>query len=1041
MNLMKNTLIKASAGTGKTFTLATRMIRMLLLGEEPSSIVALTFSRAAAGEIFSKLAERLALAASSENGAETESETLFKDMTPELANRIQELHNVPLSRTCFTGLLRRVIASQHLSMISTLDSFMFRMVQSFPLELGFQNSTAIMDEFEKAHRIQRAVSGVLHSRSKEKDSTEFIETFRLAAFGKESRNYFQSMIGFIEKWHNLFNEFPTPGMWGGEQILSGSNAPAIHRGMDELASELRSCIGADWRGEEKREANWNSFCDFIRDFNYTIPTSPAIIKNILGAWESGSSQDAISIRNDRKLFDFSGADARLINEAAEAVYALLLQACIRTTQGIFRIIKEFEDVYNRETRRQGMMTFSDIPGLISTLDESIRRNIEYRFDNRFRHWALDEFQDTSWAQWNAVRNLVDEVIQSTEGDRSIFIVGDVKQAIYGWRGGDVGIFDHEATSGCYSLIDLSRSYRYCPEIAELVNIVFDGESIMQWLNNRADGAGEMWQHYWEPHRSEQPSGYVEVERAFEKRDDEKSIDGYIRRAASLLLSRRPWESGIRTAVLVRGNDHGKCFAEAFKAQGIPTVWEGENFINDTPVVNALLNTLAIAEHPGDTLAWHHICASPLAQILFSEECSAGDETGAARISERVLSDVARNGLERTLQQYVNALDPTLNEFSRSRLNDLIRAAAGFTEHYDEEAMLTDFITYTKQFTNRDISGASTVRIQTIHRSKGLGFDYVILPILEKSGITTTGRCETISAPDKSWLIKTPLKMVCERQPDLNDAMQHVVDTGTFEELCVLYVAMTRAKQAMSVIVKPPARSRSKSKEPPLYFGEYIVSRLGNDLPWHSGKISWAKGSSTETEATAALPELSIKRKCRHAQARVTPSTTVIHGMNAGVLFSSSESGAMLKGTRIHEELSRIEWLEPPFKQPEGIDSTEVDLSSESTLRDALTKPVEATDLWRERSFEIILNKRWVSGTFDRVVFNGSGESLIVEIMDFKTNRMRSDESEESFHLRMIKTYKTQMELYRGALEQLAGIPAGRIKTKLLLTETRECISI
>jgi ATP-dependent exoDNAse (exonuclease V) beta subunit len=164
-------------------------------------------------------------------------------------------------------------------------------------------------------------------------------------------------------------------------------------------------------------------------------------------------------------------------------------------------------------------------------------------------------------------------------------------------------------------------------------------------------------------------------------------------------------------------------------------------------------------------------------------------------------------------------------------------------------------------------------------------------------------------------------------------------------------------------------------------------------------------------------------------------------MNAAMLFSPSESGAMLKGTRIHEELSRIEWLEPPFRQPQKIDCTEVDLSSESPLRDALARPADATDLWRERSFEIILNNRWISGTFDRVVFTGAGENLRAEIMDFKTNRMRSSENEDSFHKRMIETYRAQMELYRMALEQLAGIPAGRIKTKLLLTETRMSVDI
>ena len=74
---MKNTLIRASAGTGKTFALATRMIRLMLLNVEPHHVVALTFSRAAAGEIFNKIAERLAEAAASDAQAKKESGHLF----------------------------------------------------------------------------------------------------------------------------------------------------------------------------------------------------------------------------------------------------------------------------------------------------------------------------------------------------------------------------------------------------------------------------------------------------------------------------------------------------------------------------------------------------------------------------------------------------------------------------------------------------------------------------------------------------------------------------------------------------------------------------------------------------------------------------------------------------------------------------------------------------------------------------------------------------------------------------------------------------
>jgi ATP-dependent helicase/nuclease subunit A len=77
---------------------------------------------------------------------------------------------------------------------------------------------------------------------------------------------------------------------------------------------------------------------------------------------------------------------------------------------------------------------SQIPG-----DEE-RLRIDYRLDARYDHWLLDEFQDTNYTQWSVIENLIDEAVQDTTDERTLFQVGDVKQAIYAWRGGDTRLF-------------------------------------------------------------------------------------------------------------------------------------------------------------------------------------------------------------------------------------------------------------------------------------------------------------------------------------------------------------------------------------------------------------------------------------------------------------------------------------------------------------------------------------------------------------------------------------------------------------------------
>lgn len=111
------------------------------------------------------------------------------------------------------------------------------------------------------------------------------------------------------------------------------------------------------------------------------------------------------------------------------------------------MLRGYEHSYDAAVRRAGRLTFADVlrrllpgggaPRLSSHPDDETqeaRLMIDWRLDARYDHWLLDEFQDTSAEQWSVLRNLIDEAVQDPEGRRSLFYVGDVKQAIFAWRG-------------------------------------------------------------------------------------------------------------------------------------------------------------------------------------------------------------------------------------------------------------------------------------------------------------------------------------------------------------------------------------------------------------------------------------------------------------------------------------------------------------------------------------------------------------------------------------------------------------------------------
>ncbi len=121
-----------------------------------------------------------------------------------------------------------------------------------------------------------------------------------------------------------------------------------------------------------------------------------------------------------------------------------LAAALLRTRAVREVVSVFDDLCAQRLRRRGLLGFNDVKILMGEWargeDARLRREaVDFRLDARIDHWLLDEFQDTSRADWTGLLPLIDEAASDEEG--SMFIVGDKKQAIYAWRGGDVRLFD------------------------------------------------------------------------------------------------------------------------------------------------------------------------------------------------------------------------------------------------------------------------------------------------------------------------------------------------------------------------------------------------------------------------------------------------------------------------------------------------------------------------------------------------------------------------------------------------------------------------
>ena len=980
------TVIEASAGTGKTFALVTRLMALIFDGVEPERIVALTFSRMAAGEIFNSFIERLSKAAGSDEAAKAESERLGKE----------------ISRAGFAGMLRKVISRQHLSLIGTLDSFMMKVARSVSLELGLEGDISIMSDYRSPVERLRLVGEMLLRESG--DTKEiFREAFRLASGGAGARGFAESFSSFIGEWHGRYRDFrerePCAGLseaealsrlaaaWGDAGRIWGDNPP---EGLDAKLSGIRAL--ADGLAEYAGKRGADSFIAAVREFGGEVPKIPKVM-----------------------------ADDPLACDAAAKMRAWAIGAALRSTRGIFILVHAYESAYAAKVRSRALVAFDDLPRLVNALEGVARLPLEYRMDAKFDHWALDEFQDTSRGQWNALGNIISEAGSPGAG-KSVLIVGDRKQSVYSWRGGDVEVLGEQvekASAPGNRLKSLDESRRYVKTISDAVNRVF-GEATVRGLFDM-DDAPESAKWKCREHSSfdRETSGFVQVLEAVKKGKQAKGSD-FFEPISNALAAVKPWERGISTAILVRNNALGEAVLGHLKSVGIgKCVYEGERGISDSPVLAGMTELVRLAEHSGDSFAYAHIAASPLAAALHPEGLP-----GAAELSAELLADFTRLGMARffrEVREKLKSVPGTWNDFAESRFEDFIKCAAEFEAMRDATMRLSDFAEFVSKKTRRDFAEPGMVRIMTMHQSKGLGFDWVIIPFYEHDKLSASRHCGALEHDNPAWVVKNPGAEVARGNPELSAALRAWEQRQTYDALCLDYVAMTRAKRALTLILHPANKTPPQTPEK---FSD-LVRMVGLET---SGDPAWYRSVASPPARNRVRQIAPPSRGPRRPVQKSRPSESFFQGLRADALFAGDFGAAAKRGVEAHARYQGIEWA-----------SREELAKLPVQFRPAFERQSIADSVWRERPYELFADGKWETGQFDRVVFRNGGERAV--IYDFKTNAARNGEDAETFAGRMRQSYSGQLCSYRRALAALTGIPDGRIEAFLLLEATGAAVAV
>ena len=923
-------VILASAGTGKTFQLTNRYLTLLRSGS-PDRILASTFTRKAAGEILDRILVRLAISITDDR---------------ELSQLQQFVGQPPITRDECLTLLQQLTRQLHRVQISTLDALFSKLASSHAFELGFPPGWRMIEDVEAGRLTDRAIDAVLRQAGRQ-DARRLMH---LLSKGENSRRV-----------HDLIREtvqtFSPPYLI--TQEADWNRIPDL-----PLLSDLE-LSGAIALFESLRVADKR--------------VTKAVEKNQgqarTGDW-AGFLSDGLPLRlvkgdttyyNKDLPADLMAAYAPLVHHAKALFYKVWASQTRGTWETLDRVHTELTRLKNEER----LLDFGDISQrLAEQMGVRAVNDVAFRLDANIDHLLLDEFQDTSLIQWQILRPFAEattaprhvgcsprESDATDEPQRTFFCVGDRKQAIYGWRGGEAAIFDTIQTE--FPMLQqrpLDTSRRSSPPIIEAVNQAFsslsgttDFESLSEVISH--------WCQVFPSHDTALKSmpGYVQMEIADEveigsvglsPRENEISNDVsaqahatknakptkadlsdlVLERTADRIAEYARTAPSATIAVLFRGNSAIRLLANKLRKRELDFSEEGGTLITDSAAVQLLLSLLKIADHPGDRVARFHVATSPLAEI--HQLGRWDDDATAIALSQHLRSRLLNDGYLPTLQRWVLQLGSVATDHDRSRLKQLIELAEG----YQATTRPRDFIRLVE---TRKVENTTPARIQlmTVHKSKGLQFDIVFLSDLDGALVQPpkylTAKPAEAAPPDRVLVYRAKdLREILP--PELQLAYEQTQATDLTGSLCVLYVAMTRAVHALHIIL--PAK---ESKTVPKTLAGLLMAGLGGGQAatprstlYDTGNPLWyescpallrAPPPSASDTSMVSIEFAPLTGGRRRGMERVVPSQIADKATHVklSAILQKEKSTGIDRGALFHAWLERIAWLdEKPFTDEE-----------------------------------------------------------------------------------------------------------------------------
>ena len=1035
-------ILLASAGTGKTFRLVHRVLTLLLAGAPLEELVATTFTRKAAGQILERVLERLVEAVGSDDAR--------RDVG-------QRCGRPELTRAECLALLGTLARSIHAARVSTLDAWFHRAVSLRALELGLPPGWSLADgDEDRALRIA-AVSRLVRELPPE-ELTGLLAEVR-GQSKATARGVHDAVLDVVGKGLDLLHA-AAPEAWS----VWSPPPPPSEREVRAALAELAAFPLPRKKTDDQPLKTWVAARDAIVDAVTAALDGGEPDLSLLGKGLLGKVLDGESQFYQRTI---EPELATLVQPLVAVLAAPLLDEVAHRTRSRHALLLAFDERYREAklaARRQG---FDDLPRLLAGDDGLANPALAVRGLGRVTHLLLDEFQDTSLPQWLVLEPLARALFAQRDGERSVFCVGDVKQSIYGWRGGEPRLLAGLGETFDVPAETLPDNYRSAPVVLAAVSQVMSAVSHWGELADQPAllSAATRWDAQWPEHRAARSDlpGQVSLWQAGDPEHDTRArFAAVVERAADLAAEAAAAAPEGLVGVLVRGNKPIPRLLHALRRRGVAASGEGGNPVTDAEAVQLALSALHLADHPGDGFARLHVASSPFGAAL---ELTRHDDDGAAvACARRLRRALANEGYGALLSRWQRDLvesDARFGPWDRRRFAQLVELGTA----WDARATLrpSDFVSHVRARPVED-AASGRVKVMTVHAAKGLEFHAVVLPELH-GGLRVgemdvlVGHADPMARPDT---VVTGARKDHVRLDARLAALADETSGRAFDEsLCLLYVALTRAMRRLDVVLMTPGARDAK-----LSHGALLRARLAPDvepdeqgLLWRApGSVDdWAAGIAAEGEPAPVEPEPVLALPPSPAP-RTLParSPSALEGgasRSGSALLARRVEGGLRYGTALHALLEQVEWLDT-FALDDGTLAALLGAGAGAEaaarladFRAALARPAIAAlltrpddgalrEVWRERAFALRLDDGdgpyLLRGSFDRLVVTRAGDSsspgaaLSAEVVDWKTDAV----DDPAVRAERVGYYAPQLQAYRRAAAALLSLDLGAVTCRL-----------